>query len=162
VISQFATLTLGSGAAAMVLGRTDQHPEGHPMVGSVSRAGTEHHELCVGDNDLMRTDLKGLLDAGIGLSLDMWHEAAAEFDWQRGMDRYVIHQVSKVHTATMCERFGIDEGRVPTTFPTRGNLGPAAVPFTLAGEQDSLVDGDRVLLMGIGSGLNASCLEIAW
>jgi acyl-CoA:acyl-CoA alkyltransferase len=162
VLSQFATLTLGCGAVAMVLGRTDQHPEGHRMVGSVSRAGTEHHELCVGDNDLMRTDLKGLLDAGIGLSLDMWHEAAAEFDWQRGMDRYVIHQVSKVHTATMCERFGIDEARVPTTFPTRGNLGPAAVPFTLAGEQDSLVDGDRVLLMGIGSGLNASCLEIAW
>jgi 3-oxoacyl-[acyl-carrier-protein] synthase III len=162
VIAQFATLTLGSGAAAMVLGRTDQHPEGHRMVGSVSRAGTEHHELCVGDNDLMRTDLKGLLDAGIALSLDMWDEAAGEFDWKSGMDRYVIHQVSKVHTATMVAKFGIDESKVPLTFPTRGNLGPAAVPFTLAGQQDSLVDGDRVLLMGIGSGLNASCLEIAW
>jgi len=45
VLSQFATLTLGCGAVAMVLGRTDQHPEGHRMVGSVSRAGTEHHEL---------------------------------------------------------------------------------------------------------------------
>ena len=51
---------------------------------------------------------------------------------------------------------------MPTTFPTRGNIGPASVPFTLAEEQDALVDGDRVLLMGIGSGLNASCLEIAW
>src|SRR4051812_24272959 len=29
VLSQFATLTLGSGAVAMVLGRADQHPEGH-------------------------------------------------------------------------------------------------------------------------------------
>jgi acyl-CoA:acyl-CoA alkyltransferase len=36
------------------------------------------------------------------------------------------------------------------------------VPFTLAAEADTLVDGDRVLLMGIGSGLNACCLEIAW
>jgi acyl-CoA:acyl-CoA alkyltransferase len=162
VLSQFATLTLGSGAAAMVLGRADQHPEGHRLVGSVSRAGTEHHELCVGDNDLMHTDLKGLLDAGIGLSLDMWREAATEFDWARGMSRYVMHQVSKVHTAAMCDRFGVDDALVPKTFPTRGNLGPASVPFTLAGEQGSLVDGDRVLLMGIGSGLNASCLEIAW
>jgi acyl-CoA:acyl-CoA alkyltransferase len=162
VLSQFATLTLGSGAAAMVLGRADQHPEGHRLVGSVSRAGTEHHELCVGDNDLMHTDLKGLLDAGIALSLDMWREAAAEFDWAQGMSRYVMHQVSKVHTAAMCERFGVDDALVPKTFPTRGNLGPASVPFTLAGEQGSLVDGDRVLLMGIGSGLNASCLEIAW
>jgi 3-oxoacyl-[acyl-carrier-protein] synthase-3 len=73
-----------------------------------------------------------------------------------------MHQVSKVHTQAMCERFAVDPALVPTTFPTRGNLGPASVPFTLAGEQDSLVDGDRVLLMGIGSGLNVSCLEIAW
>jgi 3-oxoacyl-[acyl-carrier-protein] synthase III len=162
VVSEFATLTLGAGAVAMVLGRTDQHPEGHRLVGSVSRAGTEHHELCIGDNDMMRTDLKGLLEAGLQLGVDMWTEAGDHFDWHQGMDRYVIHQVSKVHTAAMCERFGIDEARVPKTFPTRGNLGPASVPFTLAGEQDALVDGDRVLLMGVGSGLNTACLEIAW
>jgi 3-oxoacyl-[acyl-carrier-protein] synthase III len=162
VLAQFATLTLGSGAVAMVLGRADQHPEGHRLVGSASRAGSEHHELCIGDNEEMRTDLKGLLDAGLALSEDLWADAAGEFGWGRGMDRYVVHQVSKVHTQAMCDRFSIDPSLVPTTFPTRGNLGPASVPFTLAGEQDSLVDGDRVLLMGIGSGLNASCLEIAW
>jgi len=162
VLSQFATLTLGSGAVAMVLGRADRHPEGHRLVASVSRAGTEHHELCVGDNDMMQTDLKGLLDAGLALSTDLWADAGADFDWTGGMSRYIVHQVSKVHTKAMCDRFSIDPSLVPTTFPTRGNLGPASVPFTLAVEQDSLVDGDRVLLMGIGSGLNASCLEIAW
>jgi 3-oxoacyl-[acyl-carrier-protein] synthase-3 len=162
VLAQFATLTLGSGAVAMVLGRAGRHPEGHRLVGSASRAATEHHELCLGDNQMMRTDLKGLLDAGLALSEDLWAEAAADFDWAGGMSRYIVHQVSKVHTGAMCDRFGIDPGLVPTTFPTRGNLGPASVPFTLAGQQDSLDDGDRVLLMGIGSGLNASCLEIAW
>lgn len=162
VLAQFATLTLGSGAVAMVLGRADRHPEGHRLVGSASRSGSEHHELCTGDNDEMRTDLKGLLDAGLALSEDLWADAAGEFDWALGMDRYIVHQVSKVHTGAMCDRFAIDPALVPTTFPTRGNLGPASVPFTLAGQQDSLADGDRVLLMGIGSGLNASCLEIAW
>jgi acyl-CoA:acyl-CoA alkyltransferase len=162
VMGHFATLTLGSGAVAMVLGRADRHPEGHRLVASVSRAGTEHHELCTGDNDGMQTDLKGLLAAGLQLSEELWADAAPEFDWARGMDRYVIHQVSKVHTQALCDRFGIDPARVPTTFPTRGNLGPASVPFTLAGEADTLLDGDRVLLMGIGSGLNACCLEIEW
>jgi acyl-CoA:acyl-CoA alkyltransferase len=161
VMSQFATLTLGSGAAAMVLGRADRHPEGHRMIGAVNRAATQHHELCVGDNDGMFTDLKGLLDAGLRLSEDLWAEAAQEFDWS-GMSRYVIHQVSQVHTAAVCERLGIDSDRVPRTFPVRGNVGPASIPITLAGELDELVDGDRVLLMGIGSGLNAACLEIAW
>ena len=162
VVAEFATLTLGSGAVAMVLGRADRHPEGHRIVGSVSRAGTEHHALCIGDNDLMQTDLKGLLDAGLQLSADLWSDAAEEFDWAQGMDRYVIHQVSQVHTDALCKRLGIDPDRVPRTFPDRGNIGPVSVPFTLAGEVDDLDEGDRILLMGIGSGLNASCLEILW
>jgi 3-oxoacyl-[acyl-carrier-protein] synthase-3 len=162
VLAQFATLTLGSGAAAMVLSRADRHPEGHRIVAAVSRAGTQHHGLCVGDNDLMETDLKGLLDAGLQLSVELWAEASQEFDWHQGMDRYVIHQVSQVHTDALCDRLGIDPERVPRTFPTRGNIGPVSVPFTLAGEADSLSEGDRILLMGIGSGLNAACLEIEW
>ncbi|HYN30106.1 MAG TPA: 3-oxoacyl-ACP synthase III [Dermatophilaceae bacterium] len=162
VMSQFAALTLGSGAVAMLLGRADAHPEGHAVIGSVTRASTEHHALCIGSNDFMFTDLRGLLDAGLQLSEDLWKDAAAEFDWAGGMDRYVIHQVSQVHTAAMCERLGVDPQRVPKTFPTRGNIGPASVPFTLASVADDLEDGDRVLLMGIGSGLNASILEIRW
>jgi 3-oxoacyl-[acyl-carrier-protein] synthase-3 len=162
VLGEFATLTLGSGAAAMVLARSDLHPEGHRIVGGLTRASTEHHELCVGDIEMMRTDAKGLLDAGLDLSATLWDDAAAEFDWASGMDRYVIHQVSQVHTDAICRRLGIDPTRVPRTFPTRGNIGPASVPFTLAQEVGELEAGDRVLLMGIGSGLNASCAEIAW
>src|SRR4051794_14830394 len=108
VVSQFATLTLGSGAVAMVLGRADAHPEGHRLVGAASRAGTEHHELRSGDNDGMHTDLKGLLDAGLELSTELWAAAGEEFDWAQGMNRYVIHQVSKVHTQALCERFALD------------------------------------------------------
>jgi 3-oxoacyl-[acyl-carrier-protein] synthase-3 len=162
VMAEFATLTLGSGAAAMVLGRADRHPEGHRIVGGVTRAGTEHHALCVGDIEMMRTDATGLLTAGLELSAGLWRDAEAEFDWAAGMDRYIIHQVSQVHTAAICRTLGIDPARVPRTFPTRGNIGPASVPFTLASEVDSLEAGDRVLLMGIGSGLNTSCTEIRW
>jgi len=162
VMAEFAALTLGSGAVAMVLGPADRHPGGHRVVAGVSRAGTEHHELCVGDNESMITDLKGLLDNGLDLSAALWEEAAETFDWADGMDRYVIHQVSQVHTDALCERLGIDQERVPRTFPEFGNIGPASVPFTLAGQVDTLQRGERVLLMGIGSGLNACCLELAW
>ena len=162
VMAEFATFTLGSGAAAMVLGRADRHPDGHRLVASVSRAGTEHHELCIGDNTVMQTDLKGLLNAGLDLSGALWAEAQQDFDWSAGMDRYVIHQVSVVHTKALCDRLGIDQDRVPLTFPDRGNIGPVSVPYTLASQTSSLEPGERVLLMGIGSGLNAACLEIVW
>ena len=162
VWDEFATLTLGSGAAAMVLGRGERHPEGHRIVGGVNRASTQHHQLCVGDIQMMRTDSKGLLEAGLQLTADVWVDAAAAgFDWT-AMDRYVIHQISQVHTDALCRRVGINQDRVPRTFPTRGNIGPASVPYTLAAEAQELQPGDRVLLMGIGSGLNASLTEICW
>jgi len=162
VLSEFAAFTLGSGAAAVVLGRADRHPEGHRVLTAVSRAGTEHHQLCTGDNTVMTTDVKGLLDAGVQLSEDLWREASEAFGWTEGVDRYIVHQVSQVHTDAICTRLGLDPTRVPRSFPEYGNIGPVSVPFTLAGEADSLAEGDRVLLLGIGSGLNASVLEIRW
>ncbi len=159
--AQFASLTLGSGGAAMVLGRADHHPEGHRLVGGASRTATEHHELCVGTLEHMHTDSRALFAAGLQLSIDLWREAETEFDWT-DMDRYISHQVSKVHMAAICRALGIDPALAPSTFPNRGNIGPAAVPSTLAMEADTLHPGQRVLLMGIGSGLSACALEIAW
>lgn len=158
---EFATLTLGSGAAAMVLGRSSEHPGAHRIVGGVSRAATWHHELCVGDFEQMRTDTTGLLVAGLELAGDLWRDAAAEFDWS-DMDRYVVHQVSQVHTRKTAEALGLPLDRIPLTFPTLGNVGPAAVAITLAKEVEQLETGDRVLMMGIGSGLNMTCLELTW
>jgi 3-oxoacyl-[acyl-carrier-protein] synthase-3 len=36
------------------------------------------------------------------------------------------------------------------------------VPFALSTVADSLSEGDRVLLMGIGSGLNCAVTELLW
>ena len=159
--NEFATLTLGSGAAAMVLGRASEHPEGHRIVGGASRAATEHHELCIGDYDKMSTDTKGLLNAGMQLAGDLWRDAADDFDWS-DMDCYVVHQVSTVHTGKTAKVLGLPADRIPLTFPTFGNIGPAAVAVTLAKQVEKLTPGDRVLMMGIGSGLNMTCLELAW
>jgi len=157
----FATLTLGSGSAAMVLGRADRHPEGHPVVGGVSRAGTQHHELCVGDMSGMRTDSRRLFEAGIALAVETWQEAAQEFDWS-DTDYFVAHQTSVKHIGAMAKMLNVDRSRFPMTLPQFGNMGPAAVPFTLATQVDTLQAGDKVLLLGIGSGLNTSFAEITW
>lgn len=162
VFAEFASLTLGSGAAAAVLCRLDEHPEAHRLVGGVARAGTQHHGLCVGDLDRMTTDTHGLLVAGLDLGEAAWKHSGHDFDWEVGMDWYIVHQVSQVHTKLMTERLGIDPDRVPLTFPMYGNVGPAAIPITLASVADQIETGDRVLCMGIGSGLNTSFTEIVW
>ncbi len=161
IFSDFATLTLGSGAVAMVLGRASDHPDRPRLVGGVGRAATEHNQLCQGDMERMVTDTKRLLTAGLEVAAATMADAAHDFDWA-DMDHYILHQVSTVHCSALTAQLGIDSERVPLTFPTRGNIGPAAIPITLSIHQNNIRAGDRVLLMGMGSGINAAALEIAW
>lgn len=160
-MSEFASLTLGSGAAAAVLGPADTHPSGHRILGGVTRAATEFNGLCIGSVDGMFTDAKALLKGGMELVVSAWNEAKRDWNWA-SMDRYIVHQVSDVHTNAIVKATGIDRSRVPLTYPTLGNVGPASIPITLAKEAAQLLPGNRVLLMGVGSGLNTAMMEIAW
>lgn len=160
IFAEFASLTLGSGAVAAVLGPADQG--GHRIVGGVSRAGTEHHELCIGTLERMTTDTRGLLENGIALATDCFTNAAQHDEWVKNIDWYILHQVSKVHTESVCAELGINLDKVPVSYPTLGNVGPAAIPLTMANNQDRFARGDKILCMGIGSGLNVSFVELQW
>ena len=161
-LNEFASLTLGSGAAAAVLGPTDRHPEGHVIKGGVTRAGTWNHELCVGDHNGMFTDAQGLLKNGMELVINAWNEAKEDgWDWQH-MDMYVTHQVSNIHTNAITKAAALDPDHVPVTYPELGNVGPASLPITLARNAHRLKKGDRILAMGVGSGLNTAMTEIIW
>jgi len=162
---QFATLTLGSGAAAMVLGRADLVAGGHALQGGVSRAATEHSGLCRGQVDKMVTDAKTLLFAGLELAGQTWQAAQEVLGWTAGaLDEVVIHQVSGTHTHSLIRALGIDPQRVLAIYPDFGNIGPASVPIVLskAAEAGRIQPGGRVGLLGIGSGLNCSMAEVVW
>ena len=161
LLANFATFTLGSGSAAMVLGRHSTHPAGHRLLGGLFRADSSHHELCIGTIDGGTTDARALLEAGIGLAATTWERAGATGRWGN-RDRYIFHQVSEVHTKTMVQTLGVDPAKVPTTFTRYGNIGPAAIPITLTTVADELTRGDIVLCMGIGSGLNVGVIELQW
>jgi acyl-CoA:acyl-CoA alkyltransferase len=161
LLANFATFTLGSGSAAMVLGRHSVHERGHRLLRGFSRADTQHHELCIGTLDGGVTDTRALLEAGISLAALTWERAGTVDAWG-GRDCYIFHQVSEVHTNAMIGALGIDADRVPKTFPLYGNIGPAAIPITLASVADDLALGDIVLCMGIGSGLNVGVIEMRW
>ncbi len=163
--NEFASLTLGSGSAAMVLGRSELLPNGHPFKGSVTRAATEFSHLCRGNMDRMVTDTRTLLVEGLKLAAKTFQAARAALGWVSGeMDEFVVHQISKVHTAAFVDLLGIDPRKVLTVFPEHGNIGPASVPIALSklAELGRLKKGSRIALMGIGSGLNCSMAEVEW
>ena len=96
LFSDFATLTLGSGAAGMVMGPADRHPEGHVFVGGVGRAATEHNGLCQGDMERMVTDSNGLLLAGLDVAEAAWKDAEAGLRLDR---RPALRDAPGVHGA---------------------------------------------------------------
>ena len=163
--NELATLTLGSGAAAMVLARAELAPGAPRYKGGVTRAATEWNKLCRGNLDGMVTDTRMLLIEGIKLSQKTFSAAKQALGWVVDeLDQFVIHQVSKVHTAAFTKAIGIDPRKVLTIFGEHGNIGPASVPIVLSKlrEMGRLKKGDRVALLGIGSGLNCSMAEVVW
>ena len=163
--AEFASLTLGSGAAAMILARKELAPQGHPYLGSVSRSATEFNKLCQGQMDRMVTDTRILLSEGLQLASKTFLAAKIAFGWVASeLDQFIIHQVSKVHTDSLVKLLGLDPEKVHAIYPEMGNIGPASVPIVLAkaAELGRIKRGDRVALLGIGSGLNCSMAEIIW
>jgi acyl-CoA:acyl-CoA alkyltransferase len=161
----FATLTLGSGAAAMVLARRDLHPYAPRVVGDVSLAATQHNHLCRGQADKMVTDAAGLLVAGLEVARRTFAQAQEELGWKTGsLDELVLHQVSAVHTTKFAEMLEADPSKIFAIYPDFGNVGPASIPIVLGKLRDAgrLRPGSRVGLMGIGSGLNCSMMELLW
>ena len=167
--AEFAALTLGSGAAAAVLARSDLVMAAgkpiHRYIGGLSRAATQHNGLCIGQSDKMVTDSHGLLHAGIGLAAKTWEAGQRNFGWHADyFDEHVLHQVSKTHTEQLMKRLGLDLATTLPIYPEHGNIGPAAVPIVLskAVEAGRVRAGSQVALMGIGSGLNCAMVEVAW
>ncbi len=164
----FANLTIGSGAAAaMVCHQSLVTGRAHRLLGGVARAATQHSELCQGDTYaaeslVMQTDSEQLLIAGVTLAKETWRDFTAEQG--TAFDRFICHQVGSVHRRKLYETLEIDLAKDFSTFETLGNTGSVALPSTLAAAIDAgaVSAGQRVGLLGIGSGLNCLMLALEW
>ena len=110
----------------------------------------------------MQTDSEALLVAGIDLACETWRFFTAGFGTD--FDRTICHQVGSTHRRKLYEALDLDLAKDFSTFETLGNTGSVALPATLAAaiESGSVQSGDRVALLGIGSGLNSLMLALDW
>src|SRR5699024_5396381 len=130
--NQFASLTLGSGAAAAVIGPADEHPEGPRHKLTQARAGTEHHELCVGNMEDMRTDSAGRLESGSGLILDTWKGANDAGLDVESVGHVVPHLVFTIYTRDFSQITGVEMERILVCSLDWVYLASEAVLMTLA------------------------------
>ena len=164
----FASLTIGSGAAAIALSRRGPGRGGLRFVGGACLADTSHNELCQGGErgdggTLMLTDSEALLARGVEAAAATWAEFKRESSWaEADVDVFCAHQVGKAHRDLLFQTLGLDVGKDFPTFPALGNMGSVSCPATaaMAIEAGRLPPGGRMALLGIGSGINCAMLGI--
>jgi len=167
----FANLTIGSGAVAAVLcHRSLVKGRAHRLLGGVARAATRFNHLCQGDTHgaealQMQTDSEALLLAGVQVARETWEDFARETSWTRETPtRTICHQVGAAHRKKLYEMLELDLAKDFSSFEHYGNVGSVSLPSTLslAVDQGAVKEGDRVALLGIGSGINCMMLALEW
>ena len=133
----FASLTIGSGSAAIVLCDRELSRTGNRLLGGVMHTATEHCELCQGGHSetnlpspagrgaggegqreggnqqprhlLMWTDSEALMREGVAAARDAFADFLAEMEWTAGdIHKTFCHQVGRAHQRLLFETLGLE------------------------------------------------------
>lgn len=160
-----ATFTLGSGSVAMVLTHRSRSKTGKRLLGGYTYAQTQHHGLCVAQPTWMHTQSTQLLQEGLKVIAAAWAGFKRELGWDSDdIDRVFTHQVSEKQRVLGLQMLGLGEGKDYPTLTYLGNIASVSCPISMAiaREEGFLRDGDRVAMIGVGSGINSIILGVQW
>lgn len=169
-----ASLTIGSGSCAVLLVDESLTKTGNRLCAAAARANTQYHELCQSGQDeavgggmqpLMQTDSEALMREGVATGAATFASFLRETEWEReDLTRVICHQVGAAHRKLMLESLGLELERDFATLQWLGNTGSVAAPITLAiaCQQNVMTAGDKLAMLGIGSGINCLMLAAQW
>lgn len=170
----FASLTIGSGSVAVVMTRRGLSNDGHRLRYEKTLAATEYNNLCQGNADkgmnddsvtLMNTDSETLMHRGVDAALATWNDFRKENSLTASdFDCICTHQVGNAHKKLLFERLDLDLAKDYSTLEYMGNVGSVSCPLTvaMAEEAKKIKSGERLAMLGIGSGINCTMLGVEW
>ncbi len=160
-----ASFTLGCASVGMVLRHKSISKTGKRLLGGVSYSDTENCQLCVAQNTWMRTKSTALLSEGSKVVVKAWEIFQEQFGWSNAMvDRLFTHQVSEPQRKIVLQKLKFSPDIDFPTLEYLGNTASVAAPISMAIGLDNGVvnEGDKVALLGVGSGINSIVLGIQW
>jgi len=163
--ANFATLTLGCAAVAVILTHKDLATTDRRIVGAVARSATEHSGLCYATKAWMRADPQGLRVHGIDLVAETWPFFVEELGWDTpDIDQWLCHQVGVRHITTTLERLDQPIDKTHIVLDRLGNCGSAALPiaWALADHEGKIGPGDKLCFYSVGSGLGSILMGVQW
>ncbi len=171
----FASLTIGSGSAAILLINEKTTRTGNRLLGGVVRSNTQGSALCRSqvdvtaggrsDGQTMKTDSEALLHVGVELAAQAYDEFPRLFGLGGNeLDAVFCHQVGKAHQKLLFDTLQLDVSKNFATLPYLGNTGSVALPTAaaLGIESGFAQPGAKLGFFGIGSGVNVTLMAIDW
>jgi len=170
----FASLTIGSGAAAIVMTHASVSKHGHTLAGGAVQTDSEQNHLCRGSADTglaaesrpeMSTQSEELLHRGCELAGRTWADFKTELGWRDAdVSKTFCHQVGVAHRRLLFETLKLDPAIDFPTVEFLGNMGSVSLPVTMALsiEAGNVQRAEKLALLGIGSGLNCLMLGVTW
>ncbi len=113
----------------------------------------------------MDTDSERLMAEGIKTGVNAFNKLKTDWGQDNNrIDRTVCHQVGGRHREAMLAAMDLDIAKDSITYPQLGNTGSVALPLTVARAANSgeFETGNRVAMLGIGSGINSVMLGTTW
>jgi 3-oxoacyl-[acyl-carrier-protein] synthase-3 len=156
-----ASLTIGSGSAAIVLCDRELSRTDNRLLGGAMRSVSEHCALCQGGGSesdlpspgadrrlvgrgaggeggaasppLMRTDSEALMREGVAAAKDAFADFLQEMQWDPSdIHKTFCHQVGRAHHKLLFAALGLDLRIDFSTLVFLGNTGSVALPMTAA------------------------------
>ena len=181
----FASLTIGSGSAAIVLCDRELSRTGNRLLGGAMQTATEHCALCQGGAAicplplgegpgvrarptsplLMWTDSEALMREGVAAAQAVFAAFLEEMEWAADdIHKTFCHQVGRAHQRLLFESLGLEPRIDYATFEYLGNTGSVALPMTAAIgiENGHLRQGRSRRPVGHRLGINVIMLGIEW
>ncbi|MHC4398262.1 MAG: 3-oxoacyl-ACP synthase III [Planctomycetota bacterium] len=169
-----ASLTIGSGSAAVLLVDRRISRTGNRLLGGFFRTQSDSCRLCLSTRDeaggdemqpLMTTDSEALMYEGVRAARSTFPQFLNAVRWDVAeIDKTLCHQVGRAHQKHLFHALGLDPSMDYPTIERLGNTGSVALPITgaLGVENGHLHTNDRLALLGIGSGISVLMLAVDW
>ena len=161
---RFGVMTVGDAGSAIVLARPEKKDNSGIRAMRFDSRG-EYAEFCYyryreeGIEGQML--MKGITDTINQVHTEMMPATYGDLGWQPAdVDHMICHQVGKKSVSALCDISKVSLEKTPVTYPYLGNTASCSIPIAL--EYANPQRGDRLLMMGGGSGLASFQGGLVW
>jgi 3-oxoacyl-(acyl-carrier-protein) synthase III len=160
-------LTLGDSGAAIVMGAKLAPDSG--FMGFMLQSQGQYHGHSVygriGEDSPLEADLQPLIQQGVRLLSGMYGDFMHKLGWRPDqIAKCAQHQASRTMIKQFASYLGVDPAIIVDSVSTMGNLVAGNVPINLhmLANDGSLTSGDKIMIVGGGSGLAVSHSALVW